>query len=303
MRVREYPDEGLVDRVSESGHYLYCGYCLTDVGLRSCTIDAHIKTTKHLQKKRNSFLRRPDLQSIENTIKEWQNNGERMPGASLPIRELIFQFRVTRALMISGIPRARLHDDYSELKLLLEEEKFPLPHSAIDRMITPVINQERARLRSELDGLEQASIIFDGATEVGEVFSTVIRFVDEMCNIRQRLLSMSWLKQHMDSVQMAAQIYEQINKSGFPLRGIAATVRDGANVNGACTKLFEPLNPKIVDIVCVSHTCCRVGQKIYSQMSTLEAFLDDWCAMMGQSMPARHAFLKPPSVNHTKERK
>jgi hypothetical protein len=196
MRVREYPDEGLVDRVSESGHYLYCGYCLTDVGLRSCTIDAHIKTTKHLQKKRNSFLRRPDLQSIENTIKEWQNNGERMPGASLPIRELIFQFRVTRALMISGIPRARLHDDYSELKLLLEEEKFPLPHSAIDRMITPVINQERARLRSELDGLEQASIIFDGATEVGEVFSTVIRFVDEMCNIRQRLLSMSWLKQH-----------------------------------------------------------------------------------------------------------
>ena len=115
---------------------------------------------------------------------------EHPSGSTFPADIRLFRFEIVEFGLTGGIPLSKV--DF--LRPLLERYGHRLTHSTNLREIIPaVLEKEKEKLRSELETVKEAGVIFDGTARMGEALAIVIRFEQEDFKLTQRLIQFELL--------------------------------------------------------------------------------------------------------------
>ena len=83
----------------------------------------------------------------------------------------IFRFEIVESFLSSGIPLARV----DALRPLLEKHGHRLTsRSYMNKLIPAVLEKEKNKLRDELQGVKQVSVIVDGTARLGEALAIIV---------------------------------------------------------------------------------------------------------------------------------
>jgi hypothetical protein len=119
-----------------------------------------------------------------------------------------WRIEVVEGLMQALIPLYKL----DTIGYLFERNNYALCHSSLMRDWIPVIQEkELSLLKKELDD-SKFSIIFDGTTNVCEVYCFVIRWVSGF-QIHQRLAGIDLLNKSLNHTECAALLNRKITRS------------------------------------------------------------------------------------------
>lgn len=180
-------------------------------------------------------------------------------GATLPEEMRVFRFELVECFLSAGIPISKI--DY--LRPFLEKHGHRLTASGhLSELILSILDKEKEKVKSELQNVEEVSIIFDGTTRLGEAIAVVIRFVQENVKPTQRLLRLQVLSKALKVQELAQKLmfYVAVEHQFGPNMLIAA-IRYGASVNGAALRQLLFFYPNMMDIVIFSHTIDNVGSQ------------------------------------------
>jgi len=186
----------------QSGSKLFCQACREDLAVKSSVVKNHVNSKKHKtskEKHKEKVARERDLAEALRA----HDRATHRKGETLPEEHNIYRAKVVMAFMKSGIPLSKL--DCPDLRSLLEDNGYRLTdHRHMLDMVPFVLNEERARLRSELQG-KYLGVVFDGTTRLGEVLAIVVRFIDAW-HVQQRLVRLEFLQKSVTGEELAREI-------------------------------------------------------------------------------------------------
>ena len=155
--------------------------CSETLSLKKSSMDKHIKSSKHTNGVARIAKDKKQSQSIVECLKR-RDMREHPSGSTLPADIRLF-------------------------RPLLEKYGHRLTHSTNLREIIPaVLEKEKDKLRSELETVKEASVIFDGTARTGEALAIVIRFVQEDFKPTQRLIQLEVLAKALKGVELAQRL-------------------------------------------------------------------------------------------------
>ena len=208
---------------------------------------------------------------------------EHPSGSPSPADIRLFRFEIVECVLTGGIPQSKV----DVLRPLLEKYGHRLTHSTNLREIIPaVLEKEKDKLRSELETVKEAKVIFDGTARMGEALAIVIRFVQEDFKPTQRLKQLEVLAKALKGVELAQRLISCLTvKYNFALNTIIGGIRDGASVNGAALRQLRLFYSNLFDVVCFSHTIDYVGN--HFEFRILDSFTQYWVSLFAHSFNAR----------------
>ena len=170
-----------------------------------------------------------------------------------------FRVQVVKDFLKAGVPLYKI----DKLRNLLERGGNRLTDSSHLRQHIPLIlKQETERLKEEI-ATRDLGLIFDGSTRLGEAIVIIVRFVSDNWSIVQRLLRLDiWsICAKTVNAQDLVHVLNDCLSVDYQVRGnsLLATMKDGASVNEAALKHIKVVLPKMLSVVCFSHTLDNVG--------------------------------------------
>ena len=100
-----------------------------------------------------------------------------------------------------------------------------------------MLEKEKETLRTELSVAEACSVIFDGSTRLGEALTIVVRFVDALWNVQQRLVRLQVLATSLKANELAQCLIQSLAVDfSIRLGALLAAMKDGAAVNQAALR-------------------------------------------------------------------
>ena len=134
--------------------------------------------------------------------------------------------------------------------------------------------------------MKEASIIFDGTARLGEALAIVLRFAQEDCKPRQRLVCLEVLTKPLKGNELAQRLKPCIAVNhNFGPNMVLAGMRDGAAVNSTAIKQPLFFYPNIMDVICFSHTINNVG--CHFMFRVLDTFFRYWVNLFAHSYNAK----------------
>ena len=135
------------------------------------------------------------------------------------------------------------------------------------------------------------SVIFDGSTRQGEAIAIIVRFIDDQWAITQRLIRIDVCSMSVNADELARVLKEALCvEFGIRANSLLAAMRDGASVNQAALNRIQFFFPKMLNIVCFSHTLDNVGSHLVTP--TLQEFGNLWVRLF-HSYRAKLAWKDP----------
>ena len=130
------------------------------------------------------------------------------------------------------------------------------------------------------------SVVFDGASRLGEAMAIILRFADRSWKIHQRLVRLQLLAKSMSGEEIARELVSvlQIQYDVAP-RSLVAAIHDRAAVNGVAMTYVHVMYPSLLDIGCFRHTLNNAGSKFNTPI--LNEFLSSWLRLFSHSPKAR----------------
>ena len=209
--------------------------------------------------------------------------------STLPIPERAYRLEVVEEFLRAGIPIGKI----DMLRSLLEENGQRLTASAhLGQYISIVFKQEVERIKNELTlpgqtGMRRdVSMSFDGSTRQGEAIAVIVRFLDDNWSIIQRLVRIDICSKSVNADELA-QVLNQCQSVdyGVNTNSLLAAMRDGASVNQAALDRIAFIFPKMVNVVCFSHTLDNVANHLV--IPTLLEFGSVWIRLFRRSYKAK----------------
>lgn len=150
----------------------------------------------------------------------------------------------------------------------------------------PMIRQKGIDfVKSEIASNSAFSVIFDGSNRLGEALAIIVRFIDKDWNIQQRLLKLEILAKSMNAEELAQRLVQCLAvEYGMPPNHLLAAMRDGASVNEAGLSQVMFFFPKVLNVICFSHTIDNVGK--HFEFSVLDTFSRCWNTLFSFSPAA-----------------
>ena len=179
------------------------------------------------------------------------------------------------------------------LRSLLEKNSYRLTASSrLGQYVSMALKQEIERIKQELEIPSQVSmtsdlsVIFDGSTRQGEAIALIVRIVDNNWNIIQRLVRIDVCSKSVNANELA-QVLNQCLSVDYEVRAnsFLAAMRDSASVKQAALDRITFIFPKILNVVCFSHTLDNVGNHLV--IPTLVEFGSLWIRMFRHSCKAK----------------
>ena len=221
------------------------------------------------------------------------------------IDKTTMEFRLNTLLMIAdaGIAINKL----SKMRKRLEKmSKLRLTSTSEMRtLIPPLLQFEVEKLREEFKQ-KSVMIIFDGTTNVNDVFGIIFRYITDTFDIRHRVVAMEKYQQPLTYEILVAEILRQITDYSFVLGQISTMSRpslrgdvvgfqqrgrdrDRISVNSSAVKMLLPIAVGSKDLECVSHTITNAGKAM--KTIVLLKLAQDVCSLIKDSCGAgRHWF-------------
>ena len=69
-----------------------------------------------------------------------------------------------------------------------------------------MLENEREKIKSELEDIKEASVIFDGTARLGEVLAVIIRYVQVDFQPTQRLIRLEVLAKSLKGAELAQRL-------------------------------------------------------------------------------------------------
>ena len=179
------------------------------------------------------------------------------------------------------------------LRSLLEKNSYRLTASShLGQYVSMALKQEIERIKQELEIPGQVSmtsdlsVIFDGSTRQGEAIALIVRIVDNNWNIIQRLVRIDVCSKSVNANELA-QVLNQCLSVDYEVRAnsFLAAMRDSASVKQAALDRITFIFPKMLNVVCFSHTLDNVGNHLV--IPTLVEFGSLWIRMFRHSCKAK----------------
>ena len=119
------------------------------------------------------------------------------------------------------------------------------------------------------------SVIFDGSTRQGKAIAIVVRFIDDEWVITQRLIRIDVCSKSVNADELARVLKEALSVAfGIRANSLLAVMRDGASINQAALNRIQFVFPKLLNVVCFSHTLDNVGSHLI--IPVLQEFRKLW---------------------------
>ena len=176
---------------------------------------------------------------------------------------------------------------------LLEKNGQHLTASAhLGQYISIVFKQEVKRIKNELTlpgqtGMTRdVSMIFDGSTRQGEAIAVIMCFLDDNWSIIQCLVRIDLCSKSVNADELAQVLYQCLSVDyGVKTNLLLAAMRDGASVKQAALDRIAFIFPKMLNVVCFSHTLDNVGSHLV--IPTFLQFASIWIRLLRHSYKAK----------------
>lgn len=281
-RCRQFPDEHFTVREGK----LFCNACREILGTKKSVLQYHISSKKH--QKGKDHLKKSKLKE-QTIIEAFKAEKSTTKDSTLPLEERAYRIEVVGEFLKAGIPIRKI----DALRPLLEKNGYRLTGSTHQgQYISSVLKHEIEQIKEELAmpgqiGLTRdLSIIFDGSTRQGEAIAIIVRFLDNNWMITQRLIRIDVCSKSVNADELA-QVLNQCLAVDYGVRAssLLAAMRDGASVNQAALNKISFIFPKLLNVVCFSHTLDNVGNHLV--IPTLLEFGSLWIRLFSQSYKAK----------------
>jgi len=136
-------------------------------------------------------------------------------------------------------------------------------------------------MKSEVSGAKIFSVLFDGTTNVGELFGVVLRYIDAVGNCQQRLIDLSLYTKSFNAQTLGTALISALSSHSLDITQAVAFISDGASVNIAACDFLTSGVSQAVAVSCVSHGLCNVGEYV------------SWRVMYPSVPPITHSTLYP----------
>ena len=274
QRVQEYKGEHLTVLNGK----LRCDACKETISRKKSTVQKHVSSSKHVQAKKDLDRGKKKDQSVLKLLRE--NDSKNNPkGETLPQDMRLYRFELVESFLSAGIPLLKI----DSLRPFLEKYGHRLTaHSHLSDLIPSVLTNEKETLRTELSVAQACSVIFDGSTRLGEALAIVVRYVDNLWNVQQRLVRLQVLAQSLKANELAQCLIQSLAVDFSICPGaLLAAMKDGAAVNGAALQQVKFYFPQLLDVTCFSHTIDNVGK--HFEFRVLDRFAHLWISMFSHS--------------------
>ena len=135
---------------------LRCNACNEIICKKKSSIVKHVESKKHKKGLADIAKKKTENQTIMACL-ERRNNKENNTGSTLPADMQVFRFEVVESFLSSGIPLAKV----DALRPLLEKHGHRLTsRSHMNELIPLVLEKEKNKLKDQLQGVKQVSVIF-----------------------------------------------------------------------------------------------------------------------------------------------
>ena len=277
QRVNSYPNEEL----TVSNGKLFCRACREELSTKKSSLQSHLKSQKHLNKKIKLAQRNKEEANIVQALNSYDKELHPV-GEQLPLSTRVHRIKVVRAMLKAGVPLGKI----DLFRHLLEENAYSLTSSTHLRQLIPFILQEElTRIRKEIFQ-QPLSIIFDGTTHICEAFVIVLRYLTPHWELKQCVGRLKLLAKSMTGDDVAQQIIVVLSTElGITPHCVVAAMRDRASVNNVAMRTIKVLYNQLIDIGCFSHTIDHVGDRMNTPL--LNDFSKAWIGMFSRSPKLR----------------
>lgn len=278
QRAKIFPGEALKVNAQKK---LFCDACREELSLKLSSIHNHVRSAKHVKGKEKLAKKEAREMNIADALQK-HNEEVHLKGETLPDGQKVFRVKVVKCFLRAGVPLNKL-DCFRDL---LEEGAFRLSDRRfLSDLIPFIFKQEQSLIKEEIVG-KPVSIIFDGTTRLGEALAIVLRFVDDSFTIQQRLVSIQLLAKSLTGEEIACELVKVLSTTySIEPNMLLASMRDGASSNGVAMRTMKIVYPKVLDVLCFSHTLNRVGE--HFKVPNLLEFMSAWVVMFSHSPKAR----------------
>lgn len=289
---------------------LWCGYCQHEVALKKTTIEKHISSVKHQRKKNAINEQQQQLATLTDNYLRRQNTAslaqEGVSGSSVIPDILAFRHLVLKVFMLCGLP---LHhfQGMEPLKVLLQTAAGggDLSYDGMKTLIPEVRETERKLVREEIKG-KPVAFIFDGTTDIDEVFCVNLRFINDDGWITHRCIALRLYCRSFSADQLSFILYGILSKDytvdskGKPVlpsyqideKNLCFAIMDGASVNQRAIKNLNPIVPGLKRLICLSHCSNVYGNEFTNDLAfkILTKFIQHWSRLIKNSQACRRIF-------------
>ena len=246
----------------------------------------HVSSKKHLIGKEK--LKKSKLKD-QTIIEAFKRERSGTKDSTLSMAERAYRLEVIEEFLKAGIPISKI----DKLRPLLEKNGHRVTGSThLGQYVSIIFKQEIERIKQELALPGQVgmtrdlSVIFYGSTRQGEAIAIIVRFLDDNWSIIQRLVRIDVCSKSVTANELA-QVLNQCLSVDYGVRAnsLLAAMRDGASVNQAALNRIAFIFPKVLNVVCFSHTLDNVGNHLV--IPTLLEFGSLWVRLFRHSHKAR----------------
>ena len=277
-RLQQFPNDTLIITKGPDGMKLWCRACKDTVFNKHSSIADHCRRHKAAVA---AFLARKDDDAAlkEDLFEYYRINPDERQGSVDP-DAMVFRYRTVETFLASGTPLS-VCDIF---RPLLERAGFALTDSSNLTFYIPQIESKQIQLvKTALEG-QYLSIQFDGTTRLGEAINVVAKWCSSDFKLVKRLLDFHTLEKHVDAPGLCSHINDLLGrKRGVPPMNVIGFSRDSVSTNGAACRRLKLIYTAAVDMLCICHTLCHVGEHFH--LPTLGAFMTPWLELVGGRNP------------------
>ena len=194
--------------------------------------------------------------------------------------EMVFRYRVVETFLSEGVPLAKVNG----FRPLLQRSGYALTSRQHLMPMIPKIEAAELKLVGSESREEYISVSFDGTTRLGEAINVTGRWCSSDFKLVKRLLDFTTLAAHVNNQQLAAHINDVLGtRLHIPAMSLVAISRDSVAVNGAACRRLLNIYSAAVDLMCICHTLCHVGE--HFELAVLDEFMTPWLELVGGRNP------------------
>ena len=277
-RLEQFKDNTLVITVGPDGRNLYCRACKKTLRNVWATLNDHC--TRHKDSVAKFLSRVDDDSQLKDDILEYYAAHPDERCSNVEADEMVFRYRTTETFLASGTPLAVC----DMFRPLLQRAGFALTsHTNLKVFIPQIEGKQIDLMKLELDG-QYICIQFDGTTRLGEAINVVGKWCTSDFQLIKRLLDFTTLEKHVDAPGLSSHINDLIGRGrGVPATHVVGFARDSCSVNGAACRRLQVNYTSAIDLLCICHTLCHVGE--HFKLPTLGEFMTPWLELVGGRNP------------------
>ena len=280
-RVCEYPGQSFAKVLGK----LRCRCCKKDLPVIKSSIEAHIKTGKHISNLKKQEASDKSDKAFSEELTDYYSKHVDEKGASISPATHLARFHAVRGAMFAGIPMAKL----DSIRALLERNGESMTHSShmAAAYIPKVEACEFSAMLDEIRG-QKCSLTIDGTRRNGEAIAGVGRWCSKEYKINHRLVLFITTLKNVNGQQLAALVTNLWMRLTKTLEELTCIARDGCAVNHAAGRTLSTTFSFADDLICFCHLLSLVGG--HMNFPELTEFMTAWLLLVQSSPAARELF-------------